>query len=539
MSTNITPGLYKCQIQIIDDDNGKTYPIIYTIDCMCIENESFDCISYDFFGAAIQPSSGYSAASIGFKEKKNNSNTTPRNGYIKVFNPKYASNDYFVQIDYFGAISSIKQSLIYQISDTANVKNKGFTATNLKNKKSNTKALCGSVFIINGLIYKDTFVNGATNDNNATTNLYKNVFNLPSGFYLCKLQISDNPNSANNITVCMKKITCVCFVNNSCDCVSFRFYGALVAYSYTNTRVSIDKYKYADGIIELFIDNSWKEIQCDIFYGLVNSSNTSSCALQYSDTDTIKTIRNKGKNGTVQKYAVGLYYNNNQTLTEAVFRGCTSIIGGMVLKTSNDIITETDQRFNITSVPTISTIDINQISKAQLFIINANNSNNTTLMIIDCCVLETSTFNNSTKLNVYTFFGADVALQKKDNFTTNASNEIYINKWNLDSFTLSDRLYGAQRPTFGMKVNGTTSGNQGNGYFKIYNEKYKNDNYVVQFDYIYAYEFYDRQYASQLAGYASGGNNNYKGVFTCNNNINQEQFRGIMPIFAAYKVVSS
>ena len=49
---------------------------------------------------------------------------------------------------------------------------------------------------------------------------------------LCKLQISDNPNSANNITVCMKKITCVCFVNNSCDCISFRFYGALVAYSY-------------------------------------------------------------------------------------------------------------------------------------------------------------------------------------------------------------------------------------------------------------------------------------------------------------------
>ena len=119
-------------------------------------------------------------------------------------------------------------------------------------------------------------------------------------------------------------------------------------------------------------------------------------------------------------------------------------------------------------------------------------------------------------------------------------NEAYINKWNLNSFTLSDRLYGAQRPTFGMKVNGTTSGNQGNGYFKIYNEKYKNDNYVVQFDYIYAYEFYDRQYASQLAGYAPGGTSNYRvGLFACNNNAEQEQFRGIMPIFAAYKVVSS
>ena len=154
MSTNITPGLYKCQIQIIDDDSGKTYPIIYTIDCMCIENESFDCISYDFFGAVIQPSSSHTAVSIGLKEKKNNSNTTPRNGYIKVFNPKYASNDYFVQIDYFGAISSINQSLIYQISDTANVKNKGITATNLKNKNTNHNALCGSVFIINGLIKK-------------------------------------------------------------------------------------------------------------------------------------------------------------------------------------------------------------------------------------------------------------------------------------------------------------------------------------------------------------------------------------------------
>ena len=91
-----------------------------------------------------------------------------------------------------------------------------------------------------------------------------------------------------------------------------------------------------------------------------------------------------------------------------------------------------------------------------------------------------------------------------------------------------------------MQIKNNTNKNQGNGYFKIYNEKYKSTNYVVQFDYIYAHEFYDRQYASQLAGYAPSGTSNYRvGLFACNNNTNQEQFRGIMPIFAAYKVVSS
>lgn len=533
MSTNITPGLYKCQIQIVDDDSNKTYPIIYTIDCMCIENESFDCISYDFFGAVIQPSSGHTAPSIGFKEKKNNSNTTPRNGYIKVFNPKYASNDYFVQIDYFGAISSINRSLIYQISDTANVKDKGFTATNLKNKNTNHNALCGSVFIINGLIYKNSFklINNPTPalSDNEILNKINNAkgldyqLTITDGFYLCKLKLM-NSNQ-------YYSINCICFVNKSVDCISYRLYGALIAYKYDNIKLlGVCKYKIYDGILELYINNEWVDIRIDSFYGLLNSPNVTGCLLQYSNTDIIKIL---GSTGTFL-YKDGDYHYNSY-----LFDGCSTIIGGMTIKTSGIVSFEenNDERFAADKLSTINTIGMPGIYKARLFVIDDNESYNKALAYIDCYVLETTTYNNTTKLNVYTFFGADVALQCNSN---NNWVELLNNDTTIIKDKISKKLYGAWRPTFGMQIKNNTNNNQGNGYFKIYNEKYKSTDYVVQFDYIYAHEFYDRQYASQLAGYAPGGTGNYRvGLFACNNNTNQEQFRGIMPIFAAYKVVSS